>query len=274
MPAGCSKSSLRVPNADTTLSNMKTALSEGWGHNTVAVLVLIAEGKWPRPDAILFSDTGSEQDATYRYITEFGAPYAKTHGLYVQVVGSEFRPPSYQGSLEEYSLKNHMVPGGMHRWCTDKFKIRPLKAARRALLGASAANPVESWIGIATDEPTRMKPSDDPESVNRWPLIELGMNRADCDAVIAAAGLPIPPKSGCWFCPFTSRATWQRMKINDPEHFERALAMERNAHKRDGSPIYLPMFGSLEAVASQDALPGFDEAITAEAECVTGVCFV
>lgn len=35
----------------------------------------------------------------------------------------------------------------------------------------------------------------------RYPLIEWGWTRADCERRIAAAGLPVPPKSSCFFCP-------------------------------------------------------------------------
>ena len=63
------------------------------------------------------------------------------------------------------------------------------------------------------------------------------------------------------------------MKRQNPERFAVALELERNANlRRKGS--YLPMFGSLEMIASQDELPGFDEAIEMEGGCSSGSCFV
>ena len=50
--------------------------------------------------------------------------------------------------------------------------------------------------------------------------------------VIEQAGLPIPPKSACWFCPFASRSVWIERKKHEPELYAAALQMERdiNAH--------------------------------------------
>src|SRR3546814_13602280 len=41
----------------------------------------------------------------------------------------------------------------------------------------------------------------DPRYDYRYPLRELGWTRADCMARIERAGLPVPPKSSCFFCP-------------------------------------------------------------------------
>jgi hypothetical protein len=41
---------------------------------------------------------------------------------------------------------------------------------------------------------------DDPLYDYRYPLREWGMDREACERRIAAAGLPVPPKSSCWFC--------------------------------------------------------------------------
>lgn len=35
----------------------------------------------------------------------------------------------------------------------------------------------------------------------RYPLREWGLTRRDCGKMIADAGLPVPPKSACFFCP-------------------------------------------------------------------------
>jgi hypothetical protein len=40
---------------------------------------------------------------------------------------------------------------------------------------------------------------DDPLFECRYPLRDWGWTRARCEARIAQAGLPVPPKSSCWF---------------------------------------------------------------------------
>lgn len=41
---------------------------------------------------------------------------------------------------------------------------------------------------------------EDPRYLYRYPLREWGWDRDRCIARIAAAGLPVPPKSSCYFC--------------------------------------------------------------------------
>jgi 3'-phosphoadenosine 5'-phosphosulfate sulfotransferase (PAPS reductase)/FAD synthetase len=234
---------------------------------TTALLVLVAENGWPRPDVILFADTGGEKDGTYTYLRDVARPYAQAHGLNIHTLGAYSRSPSYRPTLQDYSLMHKMVPGTFSRWCTEHYKIRALRRAYR-WLGVT-----EEWIGMSSDEPNRLRPSTNPLVTKRYPLAEKGLTRANCAMAITNAGLPLPPKSGCWYCPFQKRSQWQEMKRNRPGEFAQALFMERNAQGKDGSKKYLPMFGSLESVAAQDELPGFDEAIEDEAGCVTGSCF-
>ena len=133
---------------------------------------------------------------------------------------------------------------------------------------------MEIQLCISTYEAHRAKASISAAFVKRYPLIEMSLSRADCEQIITDAGLPVPPKSGCFFCPFQRQGQWQQQKRERPDLFARSLAIERNARPHeDGTPRYLPMFGSLERVAAQDELPGFDAATADEAACVTGSCF-
>lgn len=83
------------------------------------------------------------------------------------------------------------------------------------------------WIGITTDEVTRMKESREPWLVNRWPLVDLGMNREACLRWMEKHGYPRPPRSACFFCPFKSNAEWARLKLEDPNAFQKAVMVER-----------------------------------------------
>ena len=50
---------------------------------------------------------------------------------------------------------------------------------------------------------------------NRWPLIELGMSRADCRGRLAAWGIDAP-RSACCGCPLLSNTDW-RERREQPE---------------------------------------------------------
>ena len=43
-------------------------LSMGLGVQSSAMLLLIAEGQLPKPDAVIFSDTGTEKQSTYDHL--------------------------------------------------------------------------------------------------------------------------------------------------------------------------------------------------------------
>lgn len=65
-----------------------------------------------------------------------------------------------------------------------------------------------------------------------YPLMEWGYDREKCKEIIARAGLPIPMKSACFFCPVSKKAEILWLREHHPQLLERALRIERNA--RDG----------------------------------------
>lgn len=62
-----------------------------------------------------------------------------------------------------------------------------------------------------------------------YPLMDWGMDRAACERAIRDAGLPVPPKSSCWFCPASKKAEILWLREHHPRLLERALAIEANA---------------------------------------------
>lgn len=61
----------------------------------------------------------------------------------------------------------------------------------------------------------------------RYPLREWGLTREDCGRIIAGAGLPIPPKSACFFCPSAKDAEILQLAATEPDLYRLALEMER-----------------------------------------------
>ena len=59
-----------------------------------------------------------------------------------------------------------------------------------------------------------------------YPLLDLRLSRGDCARIIADAGLPVPPKSSCYFCPYHRPSTWAEMRRDRPELFEAAAEIE------------------------------------------------
>lgn len=75
--------------------------------------------------------------------------------------------------------------------------------------------------------------------VFRFPLIEWGWYREQCVATILAAGLPVPPKSACFFCPSSKKSEIIQLSRRNPDLYRRALAMEDNARENLGTVVGL-----------------------------------
>jgi hypothetical protein len=72
-----------------------------------------------------------------------------------------------------------------------------------------------------------------------YPLLSLHLTRDDCITIIQDAGLPVPPKSACWFCPFHSLSSWRDLRDNHPDLFEKATIFEDSFNRGRGSKMWL-----------------------------------
>ncbi|MBI4494833.1 MAG: hypothetical protein HY690_18825 [Chloroflexi bacterium] len=93
----------------------------------------------------------------------------------------------------------------------------------------SLGGPVNQYLAIAWDEIERMKDSRVDYVSNLFPLVERRMTRAACVALIQDAGLPVPPKSSCYFCPFGSVDRWRWLHEHHPELYAKAMALEEHS---------------------------------------------
>lgn len=59
--------------------------------------------------------------------------------------------------------------------------------------------------------------------------MDWGWDRGDCVQAIQSAGLPLPGKSSCFFCPSMKPREIRTLYHQYPELLERALAIEDNA---------------------------------------------
>lgn len=76
----------------------------------------------------------------------------------------------------------------------------------------------------------RLDPTSCPEHhCQRWyPLQDCGWDRAACVERIVAAGLPVPVKSACFFCPASKPWEVAWLAAEHPDLYLRAVALERN----------------------------------------------
>lgn len=121
--------------------------------------------------------------------------------------------------------------------------------------GASQDNPAHVAIGISTDEIERATSrKTEPYEIVEYPLLTLehrlaphGASRADCERIIADAGLPVPPKSSCFFCPFHRPTHFADMARTEPELFAKCVELENTLNRRRETlgkdPVYLTRYG-------------------------------
>lgn len=216
--------------------------SYGGGVQSTAALVLTVQGKLSY-DAFLFANVGddSEHPKTLAYVREIAMPYAKKHGIQLIELRRKMRDGRTETLIDRLnrtksgiSIPVRMSNGAPgNRTCTYDFKIKVIGKWLRAN-GATGDNPAIVGIGISVDEIHRMKDDDSrlPRQKKEHPLIDLNLRRSDCVKIIESGGLPVPPKSACYFCPFHRMTEWQRMKREEPELFKKSVQLERFINER------------------------------------------
>lgn len=122
-------------------------------------------------------------------------------------------------NLYQYCIAHKMMPG-FKRWCTVQFKVVPLTRYYQ--------KPCFEMVGFSTDETHRavLRCKDGIE--RRYPLIEREISRSGCIELIKAHGLPVPPKSGCFFYPYQQREQWKKLRRNHPDLWCKARQLEKN----------------------------------------------
>jgi hypothetical protein len=95
---------------------------------------------------------------------------------------------------------------------------------------------VVKLLGYDAGEPQRAKIRDDALYAYDYPLIRWGWGREECENAIRRAGLQVPAKSSCFFCPSKKKREVLEMRKR-PDLLQRSLALEANADLTDISGL-------------------------------------
>ena len=276
-------------NADKAPSVKLRVFAHGGGVQSTAALVLSAEGRIDFPVHV-FANVGadSENPATLAYVNEVSKPYAAAHGIEFIELDKVLRDGSVEtlyGRLTKPGSRSLPIPVRMpdtgapgQRSCTKDFKLRVLWKWMKAH-GATDANPATVGLGISVDEIERANRGRNEVFEHRvYPLLDLGLHRSDCLAIAARAGLPVPPKSSCWFCPFHRPLIWSEMRRDEPVLFKKAAELEDMLNERRDrlgkDHVYLTRFGRPLRDAIGEAQPTLFDVSPDVETCDDGVCFI
>lgn len=264
-------------------------VSYGGGVQSTALLVLAAQHRIDF-STFLFANVGddSEHPDTLRYVREIAVPYAAEHGIEIHELHRIRQRGPTAGQIE--TLWGRLMADGSRslpipvrmsngapgtRSCTADFKIAVTGRYMRSH-GATADDPATVALGISVDEIQRAKPGIDPKAryqCRTYPLLDLGLHRGDCRRVIADVGLPVPPKSACFFCPFHDTESWKRLRRDTPDLFAKAVELEDTLNDRrtmlGKDPVYLTRHAVplSRAIENTPQLPGLGD------DCDSGYCF-
>jgi len=234
----------------------------------------------------LFANVGddSEHPATLAYVRGVAMAYAQENGIDLHEIQRQRRDGCVETLWEHLhrpEVRSIPIPIRMsngapgRRSCTSDFKI---KVVGRWLKkhGAVAYRPAVVGIGISVDEIHRAnKRRSEPHEQVEYPLLDLALHRDDCLRIIAAAGLPVPPKSACFFCPLKTVGGWRQQQRDEPELFAKSLQLEAVLNEKRAmlgrDAAYLTRYGIPLAKAICDVSPVLDE-LDQNQECDSGWC--
>lgn len=229
-----------------------------WGlgvNSTAGIIETIRRGD--RLDLVLSADTGGEKPETYEF-RELFTNWLDKRGVAVDVatktpvkarVGNRkvpVAPGTTYSTLEENCIVNKTLPSIAfgYKSCSQKWKREPMDAWLRNLPSTVAqwaqGRPIVRLIGYDAGEPQRLANLRDTDrELFRFPLVEWGWYREQCVAAIVAAGLPVPPKSACFFCPSSKKSEIVQLSKQHPDLYARSIAMEDNAREHLGTVVGL-----------------------------------
>lgn len=209
--------------------------SSGGGVQSAAIAGLIATGRLSRPDYCCIVDTEREKQSTWDYLDSVVRPELAKVGLKVhRVTKGDFATVDLYGMNGDLLIPAYTTQGGalskLPTFCSNEWKERVVKRWARS----KGLEAVDNWIGISTDETSRVRTSKALWWQVKYPLIfDVRMRRQECIEFVESLGWPTPPRSACWMCPNQRNEEWAETRANRPDEFHKAIQLEKSIHTQD-----------------------------------------
>lgn len=234
----------------------------------------------PVYDAVIFCDLG------------FEPPWVAKQVEFIRKACAEAEIPFYilKSPLHEDLMKNFgerrtiSIPwwtlgedghkAKMPRFCTIDYKANTISNfVKWVLLGYAKYQRLrpedkkghEMHMGFSYEERKRCKESQNPMFINRFPLVEMELTRADNYAYILEHWGLDARASACTFCPFHTNFFYHYLKDSEPEQYAAVLEVDHLLRDKNPKP---PMDSDLFISHSRKRL----EELTVE-DCCDAECF-
>lgn len=204
--------------------------SYGGGVQSVAIAVLIKQGRLPLPEYIGMADTGYERQAVWEYNKKYTFPMLAELGTPVDIIPHTYSTVDIEAKNGDLLLPVFTDDGGkLPTFCSNEWKKR-VYSRRLRDLDYGPKRPVIKWLGFSLEEYDRMKPETVKWITNEFPLLlgyGIRYRRHELEKLIVGFGWPLPPSSACDFCPNRADPTWQEIKDNEPETWKNAVRRDK-----------------------------------------------
>ena len=203
---------------------MAVVISYGGGVQSTALVVLAMRECWTVDEIVHVDLVDAESPATREYVAYVREWLRGVYGRDITVIernmyrdmldNPAFTPVPWHGRRERFMLK---------RQCTREYKVTPLT---RYLYDRYPGECIRLMLGISVDEYHRMRDSSAARIEHVYPLVDRRLTRWQCRDVIERAGLSVPYKSSCWFCPYRTPGSQLVLLQHYPQLREMADALE------------------------------------------------
>ena len=176
-------------------------------------------------------------------------------------------------SIPWWTLGDDGHKSRMPRNCTLDYKVdRISKFVRWDVLGYKKGQRLrdedkkahEMHMGFSFEEKQRCKDSPNPMFVNRFPLVDMGLTRADNYAYILDVWGLDTKASACCFCPFHRNHFFEHLKEHQPQTYASLLEVDELLRDRNPKP---PMDSDLFISRSRKRLADLTHEDCCDAEC-------
>ena len=237
---------------------------------------------WPQVpiyDISIFCDLGFEPPWVKKQV-EFLANAGHSCGVPLVILDS----PLYTDFMENFgerrtisipwwTIKEDGHKSKMPRNCTIDYKVELIsKYVRWELLHYKKGQRLrdedrkahEMHMGFSAEESRRCKESPNPMFVNKFPLVEMGLTRADNFAYIKDVWGLETKASACSFCPFHKNYFFKFLRENEPEQYAQVVGVDELLRDKNPKP---PMDSDLFISRSRKRLMDLTDEDCNDAEC-------